>query len=140
MIEGKGNGSAGGIVGLVCGGGKIIDCQVIDCEIHGSGNVGGIAGTNDGGVIEGCIVMQTKQIGDFIGDLKKSLPILERELSQESTATIKAGISAVECQLSSPNPEPKLLVGALKSIKNILENIAGNVVAELLLKALPILL
>lgn len=88
---------------------------------------------------QGSVQVQTTgvdlvQLRDFIANLKGHTGALP--LSREQRAELTADIGTVETQLSSPKPKAAVLRESLHSIRNILEGIAGSVIAAELLKRL----
>jgi len=74
----------------------------------------------------------------FIETLKSSLP--ELPLSDDDKSEMQADITTIETQLSSSRPKYHIVYQSLESIKDILEGIAGSIIAQELLKYFPALL
>ena len=80
-------------------------------------------------------VTQTSvDLADFIKELKKSIPDLN--LGLEDLDELKAEVSTIEHQRSSPKPKNLIISESLKSIRNILEGATGSMIATELLKQL----
>ena len=80
-------------------------------------------------------VTQTSvDLADFIKELKKSIPDLN--LGLEDLDELKAEVSTIEHQRSSPKPKNLIISESLKSIRNILEGVTGSIIATELLKQL----
>lgn len=73
-------------------------------------------------------------IAEFIQTLKGRLPELQVEHAKKEE--IEAEIASVEVQLNSPRPKPAIIKECLASLRTILEGMAGNVIATLLLQQL----
>ncbi|MBN8575247.1 MAG: hypothetical protein J0M05_15135 [Candidatus Kapabacteria bacterium] len=74
----------------------------------------------------------------FVTDLKKQIP--ELKLNAEIKAEVESDISTIESQAKSPRPKPTIIKECLLSIKTILEGIAGNVIAAMLMQQISVLL
>lgn len=74
----------------------------------------------------------------FVSEVRIRLP--ELQLSDEFSAIMDSDIATIESQASSPRPKLAVIQECLSSIRTILEGIAGNAIATLLLQqigALP---
>jgi hypothetical protein len=71
-------------------------------------------------------------IFELMQEIKQQLSKLD--LPKEHQAEAEADIKTVETQLNSPNPKPVIIKESLMSLKTILENVAGNIVSDILLK------
>lgn len=84
------------------------------------------------------IKLNVIEVSNFTEKLKESLSVLE--LDNNSAKELKYEILTLESQLSSPKPKSVIVNESLKSIRSILEGIAGSVVAAGLLYILSGLL
>ena len=80
------------------------------------------------------VTQNSVDLADFIKELKKSIPDLN--LGLEDLDELKAEVSTIEHQRSSPKPKNLIISESLKSIRNILEGATGNMIATELLKQL----
>jgi hypothetical protein len=71
-------------------------------------------------------------IVELIQSIKQQLDKLE--LPQEKKDEADADIETIEAQINSPKPKPNIIKESLTSLKTILEGVAGNVIADILLK------
>ena len=74
----------------------------------------------------------------FIADLKNQLP--ELKLNTEAQAEVEADLITLESQVKSPRPKSTVIKECLLSIRTILEGIAGNVIAAMLMQQISTLL
>lgn len=74
----------------------------------------------------------------FVSDLRSQLS--ELKLNEEIRAEVTSDITTIESQAKSPRPKSTIIKECLSSIKTILEGIAGNVIATLLIQQISILL
>ena len=65
-----------------------------------------------------------EQVKDAVDDLR---------LSEAARTQLQADVRTVEAQLESPNPKPSIMMESLHSLKTIMENAAGSVIASALL-------
>jgi len=70
----------------------------------------------------------------FIAELNKSIDKLDLEQSKKQKLITE--ISTIESQANSPKPKKKIIFESLKTLRTILEGIAGNVIAAGLLSKL----
>lgn len=63
-------------------------------------------------------------LANLMKQLKQQAP--DMPLPIESKAELQAEIATVESQLSSPNPKPTIIQESMKTIRSILEGMAGN--------------
>jgi hypothetical protein len=68
----------------------------------------------------------------FVGELKSQLS--EIELDTEAQAEVESDIATIESQSKSPRPKSTIIKECLLSIKSVLEGVAGNVIAALLVQ------
>jgi hypothetical protein len=68
----------------------------------------------------------------FVADLKSQLPDLE--LPSEAEEEVDSDISTIEYQVKSPRPKFAVIKECLLSIRTVLEGIAGNAIAAILLQ------
>jgi hypothetical protein len=68
----------------------------------------------------------------FVADLKSQLP--ELKLDSETEAEVDSDISTIESQVKSPRPKFTVIKECLLSIRTVLEGIAGNAIAAILLQ------
>jgi hypothetical protein len=68
----------------------------------------------------------------FIADLKSQLP--ELKLSPEIQAEVESDIATLESQIKSPRPKSAVIKECLSSVRTVLEGIAGNVIAAILMQ------
>ena len=54
-------------------------------------------------------------------------------LSDAARTQLQADVRTVEVQLESPNPKPSIIIESLHSLRTIMENAAGSVIASALL-------
>lgn len=64
----------------------------------------------------------------LIQDIKAKIPSLN--IDQTRTNQLYSDVGTIEVQIASPAPKPSVIAECLSSIKAILENVAGNVVAS----------
>lgn len=74
----------------------------------------------------------------FVSDLRSRLP--ELKLNEEVRADVTFDIATIESQAKSPHPKSTVIKECLLSIKTVLEGIAGNVIAALLIQQISALL
>ena len=74
----------------------------------------------------------------FVSNLSSQLPKLE--LNEEIRAEVMSDVATIESQAKSPRPKSAVIKECLLSIKAILEGIASNTVAALLIQQISILL
>ncbi len=79
-----------------------------------------------------------KEIVELISEIKQHIDELNLSLQDKSEA--KADVETIETQIASPKPKSAIIRESLLSLKTIFEGIAGNVVADLLLKKMTGLL
>lgn len=77
-------------------------------------------------------------ITKFIADLKGQLPALK--LDAETQAEVKADVETIEIQVKSPHPKHIIIREGLLSLRRILEDAAGSVIAALLVQQIVALL
>lgn len=82
--------------------------------------------------------MDLPKLREFIAALKVKVDAIP--LSGEQKAELAAEIGTIETQLASPKPKAGVLRESLHSIRNILEGIAGSMIAGELLKLLGLVL
>ena len=70
----------------------------------------------------------------FIAELNKSIDKLDLEQSKKQKLITE--ISTIESQANSPKPKKKIIFESLKTLRTILEGMAGNVIAAGLLSKL----
>jgi hypothetical protein len=70
----------------------------------------------------------------FVADLKSQLP--ELKLNAEVQAEVESDISTIESQAKSPRPKFAVIKECLSSVRTVLEGIAGNAIAAILLQQL----
>ena len=70
--------------------------------------------------------------------LRSRLP--ELKLDEEIQAEVVSDIVTIESQAKSPRPKSTVIKECLSSIKTVLEGIAGNVIAALLMQQIGVLL
>jgi hypothetical protein len=63
----------------------------------------------------------------LIQDIRTKIPSLN--LDQTSANQLYSDVGTIEVQIASPAPKPSVIAESLSSIKTILENAAGNVIA-----------
>ena len=68
----------------------------------------------------------------FVADLKSQLS--ELKLDADTQAEVQADIETIETQIKSPRPKYAIIKECLASLRTILEGIAGNVIAALLVQ------
>ena len=73
-----------------------------------------------------------KAIVKLISEIKQQIDKLELSLEEKNEA--KADVETIETQMASPKPKPNIIKESLLSLKTVLEGVAGNVIAEMLLK------
>ena len=78
------------------------------------------------------------QVETFLQALKQSLN--ELGLQEGQKAQLDADIQTIEPQLSAPEPKDSIIKESLRSIRNILEGVAGSTIASGLLSRLVPLL
>lgn len=73
---------------------------------------------------------------DAIVELTKSIKhqIDKLGLSQDKLDEVTADIKTIDSQINSPKPKPNIIKESLLSLKTILEGVAGNMIADILLK------
>ena len=64
----------------------------------------------------------------LIQDIKNKIPSLN--LDATSTNQLYSDVGTIEVQIASPAPKPSIIAESLSSVRAILENAAGNVVAS----------
>jgi hypothetical protein len=69
---------------------------------------------------------------NFVAKLKSQLP--ELELNTDAQAEVESDIATIVSQSKSPRPKSTVIKECLASIRNVLEGIAGNVIAALLVQ------
>ena len=72
------------------------------------------------------------QVKAFIEELRSGLNSLQ--LKEEQTKEIQSDIETIEAQIQSPTPKVAILSACFKSVKNVLENAAGSVIATALIQ------
>jgi len=80
----------------------------------------------------------TETILKIITDLKSQLP--EFKLDVQTQAEVESDITTIETQIKSPHPKSTVIKECLMSLRTVLEGIAGNVTAALLMQQITILL
>jgi len=68
----------------------------------------------------------------FVAELRSRLP--ELELGEETQAEVESDISTIESQAKSPRPKFAIIKECLSSMRTVLEGIAGNAIAGILLQ------
>lgn len=84
------------------------------------------------------VTIKAENIADlksFLLDLKVSLQ--KMQLSMESQNEVLAEIATLEAQANSPKPKRTIIGEALKSLRSVLEGVAGNVATPLFQVTLP---
>jgi hypothetical protein len=79
-----------------------------------------------------------KEMLNFIAELKNQLS--ELKLDPEPQAEIESDIATIETQIKSPRPKSIIVRECLTSLRTILENAAGSVIAALLLSHITTLI
>ena len=83
-------------------------------------------------------ISSTNDLRAFIELLTSKLS--ELELKADDQSEIEADIATLQAQLDSSRPKSSILHESLNSIKNILEGVAGSLIAQQLLPLIPPLL
>lgn len=73
----------------------------------------------------------------FISDLQNKLP--ELKLTTEAQAEVEAELTTLESQVKSPRPKFTIIKECLLSVRTILEGMAGNVIAAMLMQQISTL-
>lgn len=73
------------------------------------------------------VSLDSSQLNSFLTSLKNQIDDLK--LDYQRVAELGAEITTIETQLSSPKPKRSIVVECLNSVRAILENAAGNLVA-----------
>ncbi len=81
---------------------------------------------------------ETQSIGDFVAKLKQHLPQVPLDNDAHLDATTQ--IATIELQLKAPKPNKTIIGESLRTVRNLLEGVAGNLVAAGLLGQLTPLL
>ena len=71
------------------------------------------------------------ELRNLLEEMKNSVDDLR--LSAAARTQLQADVRTVEAQLESPNPKPSIIRESLHSLKTIMENAAGSVIASALL-------
>lgn len=74
----------------------------------------------------------------FIADLKSQLP--ELNLGAETQAEVESDIATIEAQIKAPRPKSIVIKECLMSLRIVLEEIAGNMIATFLMQQITVLL
>ncbi len=81
---------------------------------------------------------ETQSIGDFVAKLKQQLP--QVPLEADDHQDVATQVAAIELQLNAPKPNKVIIAESLKTVRSLLEGVAGNLVAAGLLGQLTPLL
>jgi len=75
-----------------------------------------------------------EKLREFINEIKSSLNNLE--VSENDKNELNSEVNTIESQINSPKPKHSIIRESLKTIRHILEGVAGSVIAAELLKML----
>lgn len=75
-----------------------------------------------------------EKIEEFLSRIKEKMS--ELEINSEQKSELNAEITTLESQISSPKPKMIIVKESLNTVRNILENIAGSIIASNLLRYL----
>jgi len=92
-------------------------------------------GTNQSSQILTYSVNDFEALTKFIAKLKDQLP--ELKLGAELRSEVESDVATIEAQIKSPRPKSKIIKECLVSLRTVLEGIAGNVIAGLLIQQFP---
>lgn len=80
------------------------------------------------------IIDHRQELAEFLDRLRRELP--QVELDARKQQIVESNAAAVESQLDSPEPNDSIVRAGLSSIRSVLEEASGNVVAAGLLTSL----
>jgi len=89
-------------------------------------------GTNQSSQVLTNTTNDIEAIAKFITELKDQLPALK--LNKEAQAEVEADVETIQSQIKSPRPKSTVIKECLASIRTVLEGIAGNMAAALLMQ------
>ena len=92
-------------------------------------------GTNQSSQILTYSANDFEAITKFVAKLKGQLPKLK--LGAELRSEVESDIATIEAQIKSPRPKSTIIKECLVSLRTVLEGIAGNVIAGLLIQQFP---
>lgn len=95
-------------------------------------------GTNQSSQVLTYTTNDIEAVAKFVLDMKSKLS--ELELSKDTQAEVEADLETIDSQIKSPRPKPSIIKDCLISLQTVLEGIAGNVIAALLMQQIGTLL
>jgi hypothetical protein len=81
---------------------------------------------------------ELEAVASFVQSLKSNMP--ELDLEPEAKAEAESEVASIEAQLNSPRPKTVIIQECLQSLRAILEGLAGNLIAGMLLEQISGLL